>query len=127
MIRSMTCYEVTCDRDCDGRGWDDGVPHFDTRDEAIDYARRAGFLIAGATVLCADCARDADCEVTGHQMPDEWFDGHIHGVPHRYRYCEHCNHCEYDLPFRQILVQIRAAETFAGVDLRDTPPEVTDA
>ncbi len=127
MIRSTVCYEVTCDRGCDGRGWDEGTPHFDTEAEAVDHARSCGFVIVGDTVLCLSCAQKADCERTGHQMPDRWFDGHIPSVPYRYRYCEHCDHCEYDPPWHQILVQVRVAEIVAAADLRDTPPEVTGA
>lgn len=116
MIAVKTCYEITCDRDCDGRGWDEddgGTPHFDTEAEAIEYARSCGFVIVGGSVLCQSCARVADCERTGHQW-GEWRPRDPYGVPCKRRECEHCGHGEYDQPFEELSVLVQAARIVNG-------------
>lgn len=113
MIRVRTCYELVCDRRCDGRGWDDGIPHFGTRDEAITEARSAGFVVVGDRALCHSCAADADCEATGHQWAG-WNNRSRYGVAYRDRWCEHCGHSDYDRPTTELNVLFDAARIING-------------
>lgn len=113
MIRTKACYEITCDRDCDDKGWDDGTPHFESEAEAIGEARRAGFVIVAGRVLCASCARTADCEATGHQW-GVWNDRESQGVRYRHRWCDHCSASDYDRPMAELSVLLEAARVVNG-------------
>lgn len=119
MIQVKVCYELVCDRDCNGRGWDDSTPHFDTRDEAVAYARSAGFVVVGDRALCQSCAADADCEATGHQWDewDEWDDKTLYGVAYRHRWCAHCGAGGYDPPAAELGVLLDAARIVNGDQL----------
>lgn len=112
MIRTKTCFEVTCDRACD-RDWEEGTPHFDTQNEAVAHARRAGFVIVGAIALCQACAADADCRATGHQWED-WQEAMMQGVPYRRRWCVHCGAAGFDRPIAELSVLLQAARVVDG-------------
>ena len=107
MITEHTCYTVECATEgCDP--WDEGIPHFPTPDEAVDYARGAGWTVVGDTARCESCSRRADCERTGHQW-DAWRACTHNGVPYRTRWCDHCAATEYDPPAEELAALIDAA------------------
>lgn len=104
------CVSIGCD-DCEDpwEGHDGGTPHFDTEAEAVAFAGRLGWVIVGGSTRCDRCAAKADCAATGHQY-GEWRFGHVAPdvLPHRTRWCEHCNDTEYDPPFGELLLFKRA-------------------
>jgi hypothetical protein len=111
-VRAASCFEVVCDNadtvpSCDG-GWDDGPIHFPTEQDAVDYARTAGFVIVGTTVLCAECSATRDCERLGHQW-DTWTDGEHLGVTFKKRHCDHCGIGDFSEEFQQavLLAEVR--------------------
>jgi hypothetical protein len=107
-IREHTCVSVLCDS-CGDECWDDGIPHFDNRNEALTHLRRAGWLAVEGRILCADCAKQAICERTGHQLGD-WHDGTESGVPRRIRWCDLCGGgTETDPPADELAVLVNAA------------------
>lgn len=119
-IRITSCYEVVCDNagqaHCDG-GWDEGAPHFLTKDEAVGYARQAGFVVTGLDVLCGRCAARRDCDRLGHQWGD-WEDVTHMAVPFRRRSCRHCDTDERDANFNEIVLlnQVRHILDNAAAD-----------
>ncbi|MET8278211.1 hypothetical protein [Micromonospora sp. NPDC005174] len=95
-----TCFEIVCDGGCND-AWEDGTPHFDTQDEAVEYARGDGWLITDQRALCRTCAEKATCETTGHQW-DDWHDASRDGIRARRRSCDHCGDSDYDPPFDEL-------------------------
>lgn len=115
-IGEHVCFVIECDADCDGKGWggEDATWHFDDRDEAIAYVVEAGWVV-GDRVLCRDCARAADCAVTGHRYDDaDWLDNERRGVRYRVRQCDHCGDLEYDPPYHELRVLSEAAAIVNG-------------
>ena len=115
VIRTTTCYTLTCDRGCEYGGWgDDGPFHFDTEAAAVDYAKKCGFVIVGDLMLCEDCAAKADCAATGHQWGNWWEPRQMEGVTYRTRYCEHCDASDHDPPWRELVTLVDAARIVNG-------------
>lgn len=111
MITRTECYEIRCDGGCDDHGWDEGIAHYPSQQEAIETARSYGWTITGARALCPNCTRDAECAATSHQWGD-WQDSTrtVAGMRYRSRYCEHCSASETDPPFQALVALHEAAE-----------------
>ncbi|GGN39004.1 hypothetical protein FHR83_006815 [Actinoplanes campanulatus] len=116
-LREHTCWSLHCDR-CDTDYWDDGIPHFDSRQEALDYVKDS-WLIVGDTMLCTHCADKAGCESLGHQVGD-WTDNtHATGITYRHRAC-HCRaRSEWDPPSEHVLTLIDAARVVNDADTKE--------
>jgi hypothetical protein len=106
-MHNNTCYWLDCD-DCDGGHYDDYVPHFDSPEQAIEFARSEGWLVMPDRLLCPVCAARLDCAVTGHQWTD-WYDDYQYGVTYRERECLHCCADESDPPRSQLRVLLELA------------------
>ena len=110
-IKTITCFELTCDT-CDDPWSEDGTPHFPSVQEAIAAATGRGWVITKTSMRCDECARTADCEITGHQ-PGDWTDVRDPRlIPHRARWCDHCGAAEYDPPAGEIAMFYRAERDF---------------
>ena len=118
MIQVKTCYVLTCDRDCEGGGWGEGHGpyHFDNETDAIDYAKKCGFVILNGMILCEGCANKADCAATGHQWGNWWDPSQIEGVTYRCRYSEHCDASDHDPPWNELVTLVNAARIVNGSD-----------
>lgn len=116
-IWTKRCFEISCDGGC-GDAWEEGPPHFATVADAIEITRSYGWTIIGegvnARTLCPDCAKKEDCAVTGHQFTEEWHDGELENIAYRFRYCGHCRTTQYDPPFEQLQVLVKAARIVNG-------------
>lgn len=122
-VRQVQCFIPECDT-CD-EPWDghDYIPHCETAEKAIAYARSHGWLIVGTSMRCRECAAEADCTATGHQF-DEWEDVEIPDVlPHRMRRCDHCGEIEHDPPFGQLMLFRNAERQLADRDIELPGPE----
>ena len=104
-VNVHTCVSLLCDGpNCHDGGWDDGVPHFPTVDEAVDYAQKLGWLITNVRALCPTCAAAVECAATAHRWA-AWDDRvSPRGIEFRRRLCGHCGGAEYDPPFEELLV-----------------------
>ncbi len=102
-----SCVSVLCD-DCSDNCWDDGMPHFADSEEATNYLKSADWLLTETRMLCRSCAQDADCAATGHQF-GHWGDREYLDVPYRLRRCDHCDDCDYDPPWEELLALREAA------------------
>lgn len=111
-----TCVSLTCDT-CGEHVGDEGITHFDSRDEATAYATRddgygtSRWVISGETAKCPECARAADCAATAHQWGD-WRDRSrtVAGVPYRSRWCDHCGASDHDPPYDALVLFQRLAD-----------------
>lgn len=114
-VRYQRCVYVVCDGADDCDPWDDdvGTPHFDSLEKALEYVRSYGWIVAGDRLLCPDHAAKQDCALTGHRY-DPWQDKELRGVQYRTRWCEHCNHTDYDPPFGELSLLMHAAEQIDG-------------
>ncbi len=110
MFTEVICILIVCDG-CGKPGFDtgeggdyDAVAHFDTPEEAAEFAQReADWLIVGGRATCRRCAEKAACDLTGH----DWGGWHPCG-PHkltaggvyegRSRHCQTCGQSDYDPP-----------------------------
>lgn len=122
-FRQKTCFEIVCDvTPCDS--WDDGMtPHFDTKDQAAEYARAADWMVTDDKTLCHRHATEADCAATGHQW-DDWRETELHGVRFRKRWCEHCGDTDFNPPFKELspkLAAVREAERIVADADRGRP------
>ncbi|MER7331806.1 MULTISPECIES: hypothetical protein [unclassified Micromonospora] len=116
-FETKTCVVITCDGGCGGP-WEDGIPHFDSEDQAVAYARSQEWVVTGTRALCPRCAHEADCKQTGHQWSD-WRDEELHGVPFQRRWCDHCGDADYNPPYKVLRLKFQA--------LRDAERIVFDA
>ncbi len=105
-FKTKTCYELVCDGDCGGP-WEDGIPHFDSEHEAVEYARSREWVVTGTRALCGQCAAKEICATTGHPW-DDWRDGELHGVRFRKRWCETCGSTDYDPPYSVLAPKFQA-------------------
>lgn len=110
-IQEHSCFSALCD-EC-GDGWDEGPWHFDSREELLKSLAGYGW-VAADRILCQGCAREADCEATGHRWED-WEDRQMEGVPYRSRCCEHCTGTETDPPFEHLSDMVHVARTINGL------------
>lgn len=110
-FQTKTCVVIACDG-CDDP-WDaghfDGVPHFESEQEAAEFVRGIGWIVAGRSAWCDSCAAKMTCERIGHTWLD-WSDAERLGVSYRSRHCEHCTASEYDPPFDHLITLLDAAE-----------------
>ena len=103
--RRATCWVLLCDR-CDD-GWADpaGLPHFESRDDAVQHALADGWAVTTARVLCPQCALCDACSIGGHKW-SSWiaagpFPSAAGGTWHgRVRYCLTCGVADWDPPVR---------------------------
>lgn len=102
-ITTKACVEVVCDV-CGPDAFDnwDGIPHFDSIDNAVENLTASEWRISDdhSHVLCDRCAKHEDCARNGHLMASwqtclcQW--DHV-TVPatspcgHQWRYCAHCD------------------------------------
>lgn len=111
-IKRVSCVVIVCDGSCGG-GWDDGALHFDNETHAVEYARSQEWVVTGDRALCPTCAHAADCRLTGHRLGDWGSTRELAGVRFRTRWCDHCDHTEYDPPYEDLaprLAAVREAE-----------------
>jgi hypothetical protein len=97
------CWSLTCDICNDG--WDglDGEPHFATRDDLEQYAKKAGWALTPLRAVCPECTPGELCALAGHSW-GAWFTagpfptstgGAWSG---RVRYCKVCSAGDWDPP-----------------------------
>lgn len=120
-IRTVDCFVVACDGGCSDGGWEDGIPHFTSEAEAVDYLETCNWRRTGSTFLCAPCAARADCAATGHQWT-EWRDDEHYGIAFRSRWCERCNRSEYSPEFGQVSLLREVEHIMAWAEYNETRP-----
>ncbi len=109
MIRSETCFTIACDADPECDPWEEGPWHFRSAEAAIEWAASNEWTGAGETTVCPEHTRRAHCAAVGHRW-DRWWDSTLEDeVPYRRRDCKHCDHTEYDPPFREVSLLAHAA------------------
>jgi len=117
VIGEHQCFVIACEGKPDCDPWDDGILHFDSEADALNWAAANGWLAVGGRHLCPNCAREADCAATGHQY-GPWSEPIVrYGVAWRRRTCEHCMDTDTDPPFEELSLLMNAARQMAGEDL----------
>jgi hypothetical protein len=107
-FQTQTCVVLVCDGGCD-HAWDDeeGIPHFDSEVEALDFGLSRGWNFDGGRALCSRCHQLHLCDDTGHLWGD-WRDEVLHTVEFRKRGCERCDRDDYDPPFGVLYPKFQA-------------------
>lgn len=104
MIRQITCVAIDCDT-CD-EAWDEGIPLWENRDQAVTTLADEGWRFSGEDVICPHCWAGFECAELGHEflpavechcggrypVPGHE-NNHENGRP-SYRTCARCYHTE---------------------------------
>ncbi len=112
--RQVSCWVLVCDRCHDGWLDDAGLPHFDSKDDAVEHARAAGWVVSANRMLCPQCAFCDVCSIGGHHWsrwtPAGPFPSACHGTwQGRVRHCTACHAAEWDPPVRDRMENLDGA------------------